>query len=194
MKYSLLLLSVCTLFSTAAYAPKRALSAFDERASTTLRLELTENGLCSGTTVAPRVVLTATHCFQGAELISLNGQVATITHREDDGKDHTLIWVDLAFPVWAEMGGFLRQGDPVEYWGNPYAIPNQYRKGVVSGPVMDAILLDINGWKGDSGAGVFKDGKVVTVITGIHEVKSFGLMVTFPLQFTEGQLELLKNK
>lgn len=158
----------------------------------TLRLSFDDDGFCSGTAVGTRTVLTATHCLNGGELQAINGQAVTVTHVEEDGKDHTLLWVDMEFPRPAKIAGKLEQGDEIEFWGNPANIPDQYRKGVVSGPVMDAVLLDINGWKGDSGAGVFKDGKVVTSITGIYQRDSFGLMITFPLAFTEGQLALIK--
>lgn len=54
------------------------------------------------------------------------------------------------------------------------------------------MLIDANGWKGDSGAGVFKDGKVVTLVSGLFERGSFGLMVATPLEFTPEQLRTIK--
>ena len=155
---------------------------------TTLRLEYVDGGVCSGTAVGRHTVLTATHCQDGAQLWTVNGQVVSVLNQEDDGKDHILLQVNIEFRHFARIGGALKQGDQFEYWGNPGGLANQYRRGVVSGDGMGAVLLDVSGWKGDSGAGIFKDGQVTTLITGLYERGSFGLMVAFPLEFTPKQL------
>lgn len=157
----------------------------------TLRLEF-KDGLCSGTAVGHQTILTATHCMAGAELEAVNGRPVEILHREDDGKDHTLLVVNISFLSHAEIGGDLRQGDEVEYWGNPAGIPDLYRKGVVSGTTDGTIFVDASAWKGDSGAGVFKSGKVAGVVTGVFERGQFGLMVALPIQFTDKQLAVIR--
>lgn len=156
-----------------------------------LRLEF-KDGLCSGTAVARHTVLTATHCLEGDELAAINGRPAHVVHREDDGKDHSLLIVNIGFDHFVQMGGQLIEGDEVEYWGNPAGIPYLYRRGVVAGSVDGAYFVDASSWKGDSGAGIFKDGKVVTVVTGVFERSSFGLMVAYPMEFTPKQLERIK--
>lgn len=100
---------------------------------TTVRLEFMDGGLCSGTAVGRRTVLTATHCLDGGALRAINGRVAQVARQEDDGKDHSLITVSISFPRFASIGGELRQGDEIEYWGNPSGLADQYRRGVVSG-------------------------------------------------------------
>jgi len=161
--------------------------------ATTLRLEFSDGGLCSGTAVGRHTVLTATHCLEGgAVLRNINGKVASIARQEDDGKDHSLLVVSLAFEQFAQIGGVLGQGDQVEYWGNPSGLSDQYRRGVVSGYGQGVVLIDANGWKGDSGAGVFKAGKVVTVVSGLFERESFGLMVVTTLEFTPKQMAIIK--
>lgn len=185
MKFVAVLLVLLTgcggCVSAPSVAPVRSQDA-------TLRLEYVDGGVCSGTAVGRHTVLTATHCQDGAQLWTVNGQVVSVLNQEDDGKDHTLLQVNIEFERFAQIGGALKQGDEFEYWGNPGGLANQYRRGVVSGEGMGAVLLDVSGWKGDSGAGIFKGGQVVTLITGLYERGSFGLMVAFPLEFTPEQL------
>lgn len=162
--------------------------------TTTLRLDFENDGFCSGTAVGKQVVLTASHCLKRGALLTVNGKPVKVTAREDDGKDHSLLWVNVTFTHVAKMGGTLQQGDSIEYWGNPMGITDQYRRGYVTGfiPENDAILFDSNGWFGDSGAGIFKDGKVVTTITGMFSSEIFYIMRAYPLSFSKEQLSKIK--
>lgn len=156
----------------------------------TLRLEYVDGGVCSGTAVGRHTVLTATHCQDGAQLWTVNGQVVAVLSQEDDGKDHTLLQVSIEFRVFAQIGGTLEQGDEVEYWGNPTGLADQYRRGYVTGTRGDLILIDAEGWKGDSGAGIFKAGRLVSVLSIAYSppFTPFHLMGAFPLEFTPEQL------
>ena len=71
----------------------------------TLRLEYEDGGVCSGTAVGRHTVLTATHCMEDSELRAINGRVAHVIHREDDGKDHALVVVSVEFAHHVQMGG-----------------------------------------------------------------------------------------
>lgn len=160
-------------------------------------------GHCSGTAVAPQVVLTATHCFNG-ELtrLTVNGQEVSVTKRLDDGADHTLVVLDK--PVFKHHVGVdvrrLRMGEEASMLGNPGPFKAMFRRGLVSGvdnletPVPGVALLDIQIFGGDSGSGVFDArGRLVGVVSyvrnavdprSLNQVAFGGVM---PFAFTRSQ-------
>lgn len=162
-------------------------------------LQFSDN-ICSGTVVAPRVILTATHCFDNLEAtnVKVNQDVVGIWHRADDGNDHTLIEVSKLFKDFAPLGGVLSQTDPVHIFGNPPGMPNAYRLGVVAAIAHEGnkvtYLFQMPAFFGDSGAGVFDaQGRVTTAITGITLSQRRGYSIQFafayPLAFSRDDLK-----
>lgn len=192
----MLLLSLLGLatfsFCEGCFAATRTPTVRTDEASA-LRI-LTDNGtgLCSGTAIAPRVILSATHCFDTTGVYLLvNGRVAKIERVFDDGNDHTLLVVDIGFENYAEIGPELEKGEDMHYWGNP-GMNMFFRKGYVTGyDESGATYYDANGFQGDSGAGVFdEDGKLVGVVSFVWtNTVAFKMMGSFPMNFTKEQLE-----
>jgi len=79
--------------------------------------------------------------------------------------------------------------------GNPGELVDMYRSGYVSGhkqfPEGNVTLYDLNGYFGDSGAGIFnQDGKLVGVVSILYQQVGRGYMKamgSFDLAFTEKQ-------
>jgi hypothetical protein len=70
---------------------------------TTLALRM-DGGTCSGTAVGKHLVLTATHCLEGEQHLAIDGKPVTVKKVINDGKDHSLVVVDLTFDHWAFVG------------------------------------------------------------------------------------------
>lgn len=71
------------------------------------------------------------------------------------------------------------------------------REGIVAGTETrngkTVVMLDINGWGGDSGAGVFDgSGYVVGTITYRFGAGGFVLMGMVPMHFTDKQLAAIR--
>lgn len=149
---------------------------------------------CSGTIIGPHAILTATHCFDGVP-IKVDGETVRIRGRLDDGADHTIIMLDKTYPRWARVGNAPRQAQHVYYYGHPGGLIDQYREGRVSGKSSDHgrifTLYDINGWFGDSGAGIFNDDGelvgVVNVLVSTGGSDPMHLMGSQPLRFTRDE-------
>lgn len=148
-----------------------------------------EDGTCSGTAVGPQLVLTATHCF--GRLTHINGQPAYALRRVDDGKDHSLVKVNVRFGAWARRGAPPEQGDRLRWLGNPGGLENVYREGYVATVIDGASLLDAQVFQGDSGSGVFNEsGQLVGVVSGAKVLRSQLLMQLAwlePMRFTDKQ-------
>lgn len=76
---------------------------YKETHAKALRIEIGE-GVCSGTAMGPHLVLSATHCFQNAGQMKINGTAARVLKRVDDGNDHTFLVVDQDYKTWASFG------------------------------------------------------------------------------------------
>lgn len=154
-----------------------------------LRLEF-EQGICSGTAVGERLVLTASHCWQGGRLMKINGQPAYALKIKHDGKDHALVRVTMKFDRWARMGAMPVQAQDVTWHGNPASQEDILRRGYVMRVRKGEAYIDAQGFGGDSGSGIFdRQGRVIGVLSGIKTWQSltghrFNVIVAFPLAFT----------
>lgn len=152
----------------------------------------TTGGICSATKMSATVILSAAHCFRDAtKLIIIDGKPATIERVLQDGNDHALVVLGgITLTNFATMGPPPREGDNVHYWGNPHIFSMLLRRGYVSGFEGGInTLYDINGYRGDSGSGVFDEkARLTGVISYIHFADSFSMMGSYPLNFTKEQL------
>lgn len=166
---------------------------------------------CSGTIVAPNVILSAEHCFkeQPAEFpfielpekplpttMLVDGYKVYILGIVFDENDHALVKVNIFFHAGAVLAKPPAVGTHIYYWGNPAGVNSVYREGYVSNYLHGEMVLDVNGFFGDSGAGIFNpDGKVVGVMSYLHALehngRTFKLMGVEPLEFTPLQYDLM---
>jgi hypothetical protein len=166
---------------------------------------------CSGTAIGKYVILTAAHCdtedaldsviFEGNNSVKVLGEV-------DDGSDHVIFFLDKPFHSWATLSGTPPAlGQDVFIFGNPGDLQDVYRRGYISGtakrpfssngPNEEAVEYDMNGFFGDSGAGVFdaSTGQVIGVLKSMYSEEETGtagfkLMFGTPLRFSPDILQL----
>lgn len=167
-----LALSACAVPAADAARPS---GAVEKAHAATVRIDM-NNGVCSGTVIGKRTILTATHCFKGATTFEVDGKPIQIADRVDDGNDHSIIWTDRVFSYRAKLADKpLAQRDEVYMWGNPNGMHDIYRKGTVAGFEQDErpgsvplTLIDMNIFQGDSGAGLFDSkGDIAGVASGV---------------------------
>lgn len=167
----------------------------DVARQTAVRLQFAD-GSCSGTIIGPHSVLSATHCFSIDPRMAIWRQPVRILSRMDDGNDHTIVRVGRTFPIWARVSPKWVFAEPVSIVGNPGDLTELYRHGYMAGiEYLDGKLcdlIDIRGWFGDSGAGVFdQDGNLIAVISFIYTLDDprgqLTMMGSFPLAFTPTQ-------
>lgn len=150
----------------------------------TVLLEFTEGGVCSGTMIAPTVLLSAAHCFDdGSTLLAVNRIPVNVESVKRDGADHIWVVLDTAFADFAEVGPEPKQGDEVFIYGNPGGEFDLLRRGYVVGTSNGGMIyLDTRISHGDSGAGVFnRQGQLVGVISGGDMFTMMTLTVIYPL-------------
>lgn len=144
-------------------------------------LEFTGGGVCSGTMVGPAILLTASHCFETADLLAVNRTPVNVVSWRDDGADHRWLVLEIDPGEHARMGQAPKQGDKIFLYGNPHGREDFFRVGYVVGQDENAIYIDMPIGHGDSGAAIFNHrGEVVGVITGYAERMGFRLGVVRP--------------
>lgn len=168
----------CALLSGCAWqaGPKPLLLAFT-------------NGTCSGTAIAPHVILTATHCFENG-IVKLSALI--VKQRIDDGNDHTLLIVAADTGARAQIAPMPKPGAVVHMLGNPGDLRDLYAAGTVAGEYNGNTLLNLPIFYGDSGAAVMDaQGRIVGVISGVRVLADAGVIVQWgeakPLRFTAAQ-------
>jgi Trypsin-like peptidase domain len=192
--------------------------SLQEQSLSAVRLQM-GHGICSGTVVGPSVILTADHCFtetapddkssDGPDVLSIlkpssppttmliNGRDTKIIAIVSDHNDHALVEVDYIFDHVATLSVRpIVVGSHIHYWGNPDGLVLVYREGYVATFIHELMMLDVNGFFGDSGSGVFDDnGHVIGVINTIdsaeHQGLKFSLMGSDKLEFTVQQYEMM---
>lgn len=140
----------------------------DELRATTLRLRF-QNSICSGTAVAPDMILTAKHCWHDVPL-TVNGKAVTVQAIHAGKGDRLLI--QLTKPIFtaiAKLGKAPKQGERIRFWGNPHGTPDVYREGYVTTIIKGEVVISAYACGGDSGSGLFSDaGQVVGILTRLN--------------------------
>jgi hypothetical protein len=149
-------------------------------------LGLTGGGNCSGTMVAPNVLLTASHCLESSDLLTVNNTPVNVDGITHDGADHALVTLDTEFPNYTPLVlTGMAQGDRLFMYGNPANRQDLLRRGYVSGFGDNSIYVDFPVGFGDSGAGVFNDqGQLVGMVSGYAQHADFLIGLVRP--FAEG--------
>jgi V8-like Glu-specific endopeptidase len=195
-------LILCTALATTAIS------------QTTARLTI-ENATCSGTVVAQNTILSAAHCFKDdeakelAEMFGLkyveppppatmlvDGYKVYILALVYDDADHVMVKTDISYKHYAKLGRQPAVGAKIHYWGNAAGLNNVYREGYVTGYPHGELTMDVNGFFGDSGSGIFNEaGELVGVISYItphaYEGIVFRLMGGYPIEFTPLQYDMM---
>lgn len=160
----------------------------------TVRLEFRSfagTGICSGTAVGAHTILTATHCFDSpAGTMHVDGIESGYVIVADDGQDHVFVRVTARQDHVAKRGLKPKQGDTVYMHGNPSGYADLLRVGYVAGWVENAMMVDANNFKGDSGSAVFdRHGRIVGVVSQIFPWPNPGWRLTQvnPFKFTQEQ-------
>lgn len=164
---------------------------------------------CSATAVGPHALLTASHCELPSDDLYLRGMDDSlpISKRLRDNMDHTIFLVSgYTFKTFVKIdqNDPLYQGEDVFYFGNPHGYKDFLRKGYIVGYLSEGgglfeeegpthIIIDVNSFFGDSGAGVFNDkGDVIAVLSQLSQDKlndvDFKITSAFELKFTPEQL------
>jgi hypothetical protein len=168
-----------------------------------------DGATCSGTIVGQSTILSAAHCFQEDEGLLSDFKVTTTTTNVlvdgykmfivamvFDDADHVLVKVDFIFKDHSTLGVQPPVGAKVHYHGNAAGLNNVYREGYITGYPHGEMQMDVNGFFGDSGSGIFdENGKVVGVMSFIsphaHSGIIFKLMGAYPLEFTPLQYSMM---
>lgn len=132
-------------------------ASFESVVRSTGRIEYGQS-ICSGVYVSPNLFLTAEHCFDGEvpSKVVIAGEHRKVLAISFDKTDHALLLVDKPSKYYSPVSKYKpRPSDKIFYVGNPAGIDQLYRQGYVVGISDGDILLDVRGWKGDSGAGIF---------------------------------------
>src|SRR5581483_4615554 len=197
-----LLVSLAFLASVLLVAATKPLPAFIKA---THKLTFQDGGVCSGTAVGPHAILTATHCeVSTGQSLLIGSTRVQIVGVMRDGSDHTLLLITGASLPHVVTGEerTLAVGESIRMVGNPGGVEQMFRRGYIMGGTTDSegerlIVLDINGFPGDSGAGLIDAaGHVVGVISLIHtEWRDdpcscmMKTMAAFPLAFSQQQIQ-----
>jgi len=117
---------------------------------------------CSATAIGPHAVLTASHCEEATDDLVIDQTKVKIVSILRDKLDHSIILFNgPRFTAWSELKAVrLQPLQQLIICGNPLQLTQLYRTGFVAGQTLGptgipVILIDMNVYYGDSGAGVF---------------------------------------
>lgn len=141
--------------------------------------------ICSATAIGPHALLTASHCELPTDEMDIDDhEDVKILGIRRDGADHTIYTVDMSFSNYARVSDRLPEvGEEVFIFGNPGGVSDVLRKGYIAkveppsksifgGRHPGILILDLNGYYGDSGAAIFDaQGSIVGVISVSHTEK-----------------------
>lgn len=180
---------------------------------------------CSATAVASHALLTAGHCEDNSDTVLVDGKPAYIMFSINDGHDHAILLLNgITFKKYVAITQRpLVVSEDIFMVGNPKALSHLYRRGTVIGDcpfgtgdddVADAsspdvdvpqhkklkeYVLDINGFFGDSGAGIFDSkGNLVGVVSSrktltFKDSEAVYFMGATDMVFTPGQLSIVEG-
>lgn len=171
---------------------------------------LLDGSKCSATAIGPHALLTASHCEQATSKITIddNDEPSKILNVIRDEQDHTIYIVGDTFKEYAVISVVPPVvGDDVFMFGNPGKKTNIFRKGYVVYTRGVSVSLfsvtpafvayDLNGFEGDSGAGIFNDSGELVGVVSVADIEvdekdktfTMKLMVCPNLAFTADQLK-----
>jgi V8-like Glu-specific endopeptidase len=148
------------------------------------QMTVSDGARCSATAIGPHALLTATHCELPSDDLYIRGEEnpVAIVARIRDGQDHSILLLKgVTFADYVEVDQkSLQVTDDVFTIGNPGDWTDIYQKGYVAGLKVDRsmaaamgegepdkILIDIQAFPGESGAGIFNtSGVLVAVLSG----------------------------
>lgn len=195
-----LLLILLALLAAAGCSGCASIPPARSEYSAAVRLDFAA-GNCSGTAVGEYLILSAAHCFRGADVGSMlvNGVQSAYIVAVNDGRDHVLVKVTARQKVIARIGPRAKRGDQLLIIGNPLGWSGMLRMGRVAGYLQteclapiegecETMLMDMNTAGGDSGSGYFNSrGEVVGVHSGTYSYGIWKLSFSYPLRFTAEQ-------
>ena len=169
------------------------------------QVTLSDKSVCSATAIGPHALLTATHCELPSEALYIRdaeGSPAEVVARIRDGQDHTILLlkgVTFADYVTVDQKA-IHVTDDIFTIGNPGGWKDIYQKGYVAGLELDEsveaalgggspakVLIDIQAFPGESGAGIFNtDGVLIDVLSGDEMQKNDGVSMDLGVAYLLG--------
>jgi V8-like Glu-specific endopeptidase len=211
---SIMVLSILTVTSGSCKPVSPVKSAHDASYHISF-VTVTDGDMCTATAIGPHALLTATHCELPTDDVVIavqndtddNDDIGHIVKRIRDKADHTILFISgQSFPSWVSVNldDPLEQNENVFSIGNPAEWTDVFYRGYIQGTQVDhsleaafglgtpdEVLLDIQVWHGDSGAGVFNDkGELIGVLTGMdHPAKDApSAAFMYKMAFTADQI------
>ena len=201
MKKFLALFVFCTITILPAFGISPAIEKAHKASYQIAQVTVTDRAFCSATAIGPQALLTATHCELPDEVVVVRGVgPLDIVARTRDGNDHTILLVKGAiFADYVDVAlDSIQVTDDVFTIGNPGHWKDIYQRGYVAGVLHQddeyVILLDLQAFPGESGAGIFNPaGKLVAVIaSNVPQTEGelqMDLAGAMPLQFSQKDLD-----
>ncbi len=183
MKKFLLFLAILCI-SLHAFSISPAIDKAHKASYQIRQVTISDGARCSATAIGPHALLTATHCELPTDDLYIRGEEGpfTVIARIRDGQDHSILLLKgITFADFVEVDQkSLRVTDDIFTIGNPGIWQDIYQKGYVAGLIVDRsleaamgageptkILIDIQAYPGESGAGIFNtSGVLVAVLSG----------------------------